>query len=224
MRSWGYEGMRAWGYEGMRAWGYEGMRAWGYEGMRAWGCEGMRAWGYEGMRTWGYEGMRAWGYEGMRAWGYESMGYEGMSRVRYVCMWQLFMWFISITLPIHRYGVCMCGDGANDCGVSGPPSPLPHLHPTSPPLPLPSRPQALKAAHVGISLSEAEASVASPFTSKVPNITCVPILLQEGRAALTTSFSTFKYMALYSLVLFSSVSILYWVRERGGEEGGGGGC
>ncbi|KAL5499439.1 hypothetical protein EMCRGX_G010855 [Ephydatia muelleri] len=83
------------------------------------------------------------------------------------------------------YGVCMCGDGANDCG-------------------------ALKAAHVGISLSEAEASVASPFTSKTPNITCVPVLLQEGRAAITTSFSTFKYMALYSLVLFSSVSILYW--------------
>ena len=74
-----------------------------------------------------------------------------------------------------------------------------------------SPPQALKAAHAGISLSEAEASVASPFTSKVPNITCVPHLLAEGRAALTTSFSVFKYMALYSLILFASVSMLYWV-------------
>ncbi|KAL5492024.1 hypothetical protein EMCRGX_G017412 [Ephydatia muelleri] len=82
------------------------------------------------------------------------------------------------------YGVGMCGDGANDCG-------------------------ALKAAHAGISLSEAEASVASPFTSKVPNITCVPKVIMEGRAALTTSFSVFKYMALYSLTQFMSAAILY---------------
>ncbi|KAL5492027.1 hypothetical protein EMCRGX_G017415 [Ephydatia muelleri] len=82
------------------------------------------------------------------------------------------------------YGVGMCGDGANDCG-------------------------ALKAAHAGISLSEAEASVASPFTSKVPNITCVPKVIMEGRAALTTSFSVFKFMALYSLTQFMSAAILY---------------
>lgn len=33
--------------------------------------------------------------------------------------------------------------------------------------------KALKAAHAGISLSEAEASVAAPFTSSIPNIECV---------------------------------------------------
>lgn len=78
----------------------------------------------------------------------------------------------------------MCGDGANDCG-------------------------ALKAAHAGISLSEAEASVASPFTSAQPNISCVPKLIQEGRCALVTSFGVFKYMAAYSLTQFISIMILY---------------
>ncbi|EEC19003.1 cation-transporting ATPase fly, putative, partial [Ixodes scapularis] len=82
------------------------------------------------------------------------------------------------------YYVGMCGDGANDCG-------------------------ALKAAHAGISLSETEASVASPFTSKVANISCVPTLIKEGRAALVTSFGILKYMACYSMTQFTSVLILY---------------
>jgi cation-transporting ATPase 13A2 len=77
-----------------------------------------------------------------------------------------------------------CGDGANDCG-------------------------ALKAADVGISLSEAEASVAAPFTSRQFDISCVPQVIKEGRAALVTSFSCFKYMSLYSAIQFCSVSFLY---------------
>ncbi|XP_068137267.1 probable cation-transporting ATPase 13A4 [Hyperolius riggenbachi] len=83
------------------------------------------------------------------------------------------------------YYVGMCGDGANDCG-------------------------ALKMAHVGISLSEQEASVASPFTSNTPNIECVPNLLKEGRAALVTSFCVFKYMALYSMIQYAGTLLLYW--------------
>ncbi|KAF3031926.1 hypothetical protein E8E12_001710 [Didymella heteroderae] len=82
------------------------------------------------------------------------------------------------------YCVGFCGDGANDCG-------------------------ALKAADVGISLSEAEASVAAPFTSRLFDISCVPQVIKEGRAALVTSFSCFKYMSLYSAIQFCSVSFLY---------------
>jgi magnesium-transporting ATPase (P-type) len=74
--------------------------------------------------------------------------------------------------------------------------------------------QALKAAHIGISLSEAESSVAAPFTSRVANITCVLKLIQEGRCALVTSFGVFKYMALYSLIQFFTVLILYRVSQQ----------
>ena len=78
----------------------------------------------------------------------------------------------------------MCGDGANDCG-------------------------ALKQADAGISLSEAEASIAAPFTSKVQDISCVITLLREGRAALTTTFQAFKFIELYSMIQFFSVEMLY---------------
>ncbi|XP_032633240.1 putative cation-transporting ATPase 13A5 isoform X1 [Chelonoidis abingdonii] len=84
-----------------------------------------------------------------------------------------------------NYYVGMCGDGANDCG-------------------------ALKMAHAGISLSEQEASVASPFTSQVPNIECVPELIREGRAALVASFAVFKYLTLYGLTQFIGTALLYW--------------
>lgn len=32
---------------------------------------------------------------------------------------------------------------------------------------------------------------------------------REGRAALVTSFSCFKYMALYSIIQFTSITLLY---------------
>ncbi|KAL1121979.1 hypothetical protein AAG570_003387, partial [Ranatra chinensis] len=87
------------------------------------------------------------------------------------------------------YYVAMVGDGANDCG-------------------------ALKAAHAGISLSEAESSVASPFTSKEAHIGCIVRVIREGRSALVTSFSIFKYMAVYSLLQFASVVILYSIESN----------
>ncbi|XP_021249013.1 probable cation-transporting ATPase 13A5 isoform X3 [Numida meleagris] len=83
------------------------------------------------------------------------------------------------------YYVGMCGDGANDCG-------------------------ALKMAHAGISLSEQEASVASPFTSQIPNIQCMPELIREGRAALVASFAVVKYLTLYGLIQFVGTALLFW--------------
>ena len=71
--------------------------------------------------------------------------------------------------------VGMCGDGGNDCG-------------------------ALRAAHVGIALSEAEASLVSPFASKRRTVAAVVDVLQEGRASLATSFASLKYMVQYGLL------------------------
>jgi cation-transporting ATPase 13A2 len=71
----------------------------------------------------------------------------------------------------------------------------------------------LKASHIGVSLSQAEASIAAPFTSLIPNISCVPVVLRQGRAALATTFQLFKYMALYSLIQFLAVVMLYSSRS-----------
>lgn len=80
----------------------------------------------------------------------------------------------------------MCGDGANDCG-------------------------ALKSADVGLSVSTAEASVAAPFTSS--SILGLEEVLREGRAALTTSFQCFKFIGLYSMIQFVSVTTLFLMKS-----------
>ena len=75
--------------------------------------------------------------------------------------------------------VSMCGDGANDCG-------------------------ALKQADIGLSLSQAEASISAPFTSQIINISAMVELLKECRAGLATNFSLFNIMASYSLTQYTS--------------------
>ncbi|CCH60603.1 hypothetical protein TBLA_0D00950 [Henningerozyma blattae CBS 6284] len=91
---------------------------------------------------------------------------------------------LMIQLQKIDYTIGFCGDGANDCG-------------------------ALKSADVGISLSEAEASVAAPFTSQIFDISCVLDVIKEGRASLVTSFACFQYMTLYSAIQFITITILY---------------
>ena len=87
------------------------------------------------------------------------------------------------SLRNEEFIVCMCGDGANDCG-------------------------ALRAADVGVSLSLEEASIAAHFTSNIPDISCLIKLLREGKASLVTSIECFKYMMLYSIIQFISVTLL----------------
>ena len=58
---------------------------------------------------------------------------------------------------------------------------------------------ALRAAHAGIALSEAEASVVSPFTSKTKTVQSVVDVLCEGRCALATSFAAYRFYISYGL-------------------------
>ena len=53
-----------------------------------------------------------------------------------------------------------------------------------------------------------EASLAAPFTSSVFNITCVPVLLKEGQAALENAMAVFRFTAMYSIIQYVSVLLL----------------
>jgi len=90
---------------------------------------------------------------------------------------------------VRRGIVCgMAGDGGNDCG-------------------------ALRIAHAGVALSDAEASVVAPFTSRSKTITSCADLLREGRCSLCTSFAGYKFLITYGMIfpIVKMVSFYYGI-------------
>lgn len=62
-----------------------------------------------------------------------------------------------------------------------------------------------------MALSDAEASIVSPFTGKSKSVRCVVDLLLEGRATLHTSFAMYKFLVANGIILsLTKMAILYY--------------
>jgi cation-transporting ATPase 13A3/4/5 len=80
----------------------------------------------------------------------------------------------------------MCGDGGNDCG-------------------------ALRAAHVGLAMSEGEASIVSPFSTSDKSVFAAITVLREGRCCLSTSFYSYDFVLMYGeTIVLSKLFYLYF--------------
>ena len=105
------------------------------------------------------------------------------------------------------YVAAMCGDGANDCGALK--VRLPPLHPWSPGRPCWGLLVGGRGERGGSLHLRRGQHLLHPQVPHLPSDSTFPSLVREGRCALVTSFGVFKYMALYSMIQFASVLILY---------------
>jgi hypothetical protein len=53
---------------------------------------------------------------------------------------------------------------------------------------------------VGVSLCDAEASVAAPLTSRRASIACLLPVMYEGRASLEAAYAIFSYIIAYAFI------------------------
>jgi predicted P-type ATPase len=94
---------------------------------------------------------------------------------------------INVVKEMMTFAVtAMCGDGGNDAG-------------------------ALRTAHAGLALSEAEASLVAPFSSSNRSIMQCVELVKAGRCALATTFAAFRYLVFYGQTMgFLSLAQYYF--------------